>query len=107
MFVSIQSTSYNEFESQFGLEFFLYEIDNQNYREYRVARSTVYLNEAATGHLSAKRGVKSIMVGRHRPIEQRQPERRRRCVCTSVCVRACMRACVMCLQYTIIIFDPG
>ena len=24
-----------------------------------------------------------------------------------VCVRACVRACVMCLQYTIIIFDPG
>ena len=39
------------------------------------------------------------------------------CVCVCVCVRACsrmrvracerLRACVMCLQYTIIIFDPG
>ena len=29
----------------------------------------------------------------------------RACVCA--CVRACVRACVMCLQYTIIIFDPG
>ena len=26
-------------------------------------------------------------------------------VCAHVCVR--MRACVMCLQYTLIIFDPG
>ena len=31
------------------------------------------------------------------------------CVCSRMRVRACvrMRACVMCLQYTIIIFDPG
>ena len=37
------------------------------------------------------------------------------CVCVCVCVRACVcartlacvRACVMCLQYTIIKFDPG
>ena len=29
------------------------------------------------------------------------------CVCVCVCVCACVRACVMCLQYTIIIFDPG
>ena len=34
-------------------------------------------------------------------------------VCVHACSRmhvhayACMRACVMCLQYTIIIFDPG
>ena len=31
------------------------------------------------------------------------------CVCVLACVRAhaCVRAFVMCLQYTIIIFDPG
>ena len=35
------------------------------------------------------------------------------CVCLRACVRACARVrarvcvCVMCLQYTIIIFDPG
>ena len=29
------------------------------------------------------------------------------CVCSRMRVCACMRACVMCLQYTIIIFDPG
>ena len=28
-------------------------------------------------------------------------------VCVRTRVRACVRACVMCLQYTIIIFDPG
>ena len=35
--------------------------------------------------------------------------RSRGCVRTRVrpFIRACMRACVMCLQYTIIIFDPG
>ena len=31
------------------------------------------------------------------------------CACAFVCARtlACVRACVMCLQYTIIKFDPG
>ena len=33
--------------------------------------------------------------------------RSRGCVRTCVCVRPFVRACVMCLQYTIIIFDPG
>ena len=28
-------------------------------------------------------------------------------LCTYVGMRACVRACVMCLQYTIIKFDPG
>ena len=27
--------------------------------------------------------------------------------CAHVCLRASVRACVMCLQYKIIIFDPG
>ncbi len=50
LFVSTESTSSHELASQIGLEHFLYAKDNQNYREYRVARATVYLNEAATGH---------------------------------------------------------
>ncbi len=29
---------------------FVYAKNTQNYREYRVARANVYLNEAATGH---------------------------------------------------------
>ena len=33
------------------------------------------------------------------------------CACVRACVRACLPApvcaCVMCLQYTLIIFDPG
>ena len=47
----------------------------------------------------SKWGINCITVGCQRPIEQRQPEWRRRCVRVYVCV--------MCLQYTIIIFDPG
>ena len=42
MFANTESASSHEFVSQFGLYFFI--------REYRVARATVYLNEAATGH---------------------------------------------------------
>ena len=56
LFVSTESTSCHEFVSQFGLEFFLSE-KHPNYREYCVAHATVYLNEAATGHLKpSKRG---------------------------------------------------
>ena len=28
------------------------------------------------------------------------------CMCVCMCMRAYMRACVMCLPYTIILFDP-
>ena len=49
LFVSTESISCNEFASQFGLAICLYE---KNYREYRIARMNVYLNEAATGHCS-------------------------------------------------------
>ena len=42
----------------------------QNYREYRLAHATVYLNEASTGHSwpseQAKRGRIFVMVGRTR-----------------------------------------
>ena len=49
LFVSTGSTSCHELVSQFGLDFFIYAKNTQNYREYRVALATVYLNEAATG----------------------------------------------------------
>ena len=49
----------------------------------------------------AKMGVNSVMVGRHRPIEQRQHERRRRCVCAPACMPVGSYACVhaWCIYY--------
>ena len=100
MFVLSEITSCHEFASRFGLAIFLYAKNTQNYREYRFARATIYLNETATGHCSpaepAKVGVNSDTNGRIRPIEQRQPERQRRCVCVHACarVRACVRDAV-------------
>ena len=44
------NTSCHKFASQFGLAIFLYAKNTQNYREYRVAHATVYLNEAPTDH---------------------------------------------------------
>ena len=52
LFVSTESISCHEFASQFGLAFFWYPKNNQNYREYLVPRANVYLNEAASGHCS-------------------------------------------------------
>ena len=70
--------------------FFISEIHTKP-RENRVASACVYLNDPAD---QAKRGVNSVTLRRHRPIE---PERRRRCVCVCVCVcvraRLCARAC--------------
>ena len=62
LFVSTESTYCHEFASHFGLNIFLYVKNTLNYREYRVARPTVYLNEATR----RKGGVNSITVGRHR-----------------------------------------
>ena len=65
-------------------------------RRNRVARASVYLNETATGHdWTSKRGVKCITVGHQRPTEQ----------CDNL--NGDGSVCVMCLQYTIILFDPG
>ena len=55
MFVSTESTSCHEFASQFGLAIFVYA---KNYREFRVARAIVYLNDPATL-------VSAVMVERH------------------------------------------
>ena len=56
---------------------------------------------------------RAITVGWHRPIEYRYVDsggvfaRVRADACARVCVHPSVRACVMCLPYTIIIFDPG
>ena len=47
-----ESISFHEFSSQFGPAIFLYAKNTKNYREYRVARTNVYLNEALTDHCS-------------------------------------------------------
>ena len=84
---------------------FLYAKNTQNYREYRVAYASVYLNEAATSHSTeAKRGRLLSHGWAHRPIEQRQPEWRwvgvcvcvcvYVCVCVSVCVCVCVCVCL-------------
>ena len=52
MFVSTESISCHEFASHFGPAIFIYVKNSQNYREYRVARANVYLNEAVTDHCS-------------------------------------------------------
>ena len=52
LFISTEGTSCPEFASQFGLAMFINAKNTKNYREYRVARTNVYLNEAATGHWS-------------------------------------------------------
>ena len=71
LFVLTESTCCHELTSQFGLDIFLYAKNTQNYREYRVAYTTVYLNEAPTGPSSpvepTKRGVNFVMVGRTDP----------------------------------------
>ena len=104
LFLSTDNTSCHEswFASQFGLE---YAKNTKNYREYRIAHATVYLNEAATGHSTAAKGV-----------ERTDPSNSDNqngdggglvCACSRVCARVCMRACMRArLQYTIIIFYP-
>ena len=43
-FVSTESPSSHEFSSKYGLAIFLHIENTKNYREYRVARASVYLN---------------------------------------------------------------
>ena len=92
----------------------------KNYREYRIAYATVYLNEAATGHLSpvepAKGGVGGgyfVMVGRTDPSTSDNLNGDGggwvgECVCSTVCVcaRACVCVCVhACVRGVIAIYD--
>ena len=90
--------------SQFGLAIFVYAKNTQNYP----------LVAWGTGEM----GVNSDMFGCHRPIEQRQHERRRRwvyacarvgarvCALVCMCVRAYMRACVhACVRNVFVIYD--
>ena len=47
---------------------FLYAKNTHNYREYRATHATVYVNEAATGHATPRKGgVNFTMVGRTDP----------------------------------------
>ena len=85
---TVTSTSCNEFVSQLPRNF-LFAKNTKNYREY----TTVYLNEAPTGHFIAsgtgeKGALTSSWLGAHRPIEQQQPGRRQ---CVKVCTYACER----------------
>ncbi len=50
LFVSTESTSCLEFISLFGIAFFCMRKTPKTIANIRVARATVYLNEAATGH---------------------------------------------------------
>ena len=85
LFVSTESTSCQEFVSQFGLALFIRE-KHPKPQGNRVDSTSVFFNEQATGGTSEK-GRNAVTVGRHQYIEQRSPERRRWCVCA--CVHAC------------------
>ena len=72
----------------------------------RVVSVCVYFNDPVTGYEAGRHGWASLnranlYGGGDDGV----------CVCARVCSRAfacvCMCACVICLQYTIIIFDPG
>ena len=115
LFVLSESTSCHKFASQFGLAIF-YMRKTHKTSGNRITLACVYLNEAPTGHSwpaeQAKRGgVNFFVVGRtltHRTattwtLTAVGGRRVRDCVCVCVCVCAC----VMCVLYTIILFDPG
>ena len=71
-------------------------------RGNRVASACVYLNGQRPALSPAER---AVTVGRHRIAIACTTAATAVCVCA--CARVCVRACVMCLQYTIQIFDPG
>ena len=71
----------------------------QNYREYRVAYETVYLNEAAAIHRQWNRrkgGINFVMVGHTDPSNSDNLNDDGLwagvCECACVCVRACVHA---------------
>ena len=105
LFLSSDSTPCHEFASQFGLAIFLYAKNFQNPGEIGWP-ARVRLNDPATG-------LNASGAGRHDWAQMNIANQYRSdggvCVCVHVCVltHACARACMMCLQYTIIIFDPG
>ena len=110
LFVSTDSTFCHEFASQLGLDIFVYAKNTQNYREYRIAHTTVYLNGAATAFNSGEKGALTLSwLGAltHRTATTRMAMVVGWCVRRCVCARVCVHACVMCLQNTIIIFCPG
>ena len=109
LFVSSDSTSSHEFACQFGLAFFLCEKHSKP-RGNRAASASVFFN-------GQRPAIVTSGAGRYGWLAQtiQIAIQRRRCVCVGcvcsvragACACACVRACVMCLQYTIIIFDAG
>ena len=104
--VSSESTSCHEFTSQFGLAIFLYAKNIQNLEEFGwPARVFILMtllpamNACGADRHGWAPTNSANLYGSDGGV----------CVCSCMCVHACMhrRACVMCLQCTIIIFDPG
>ena len=114
LFVSTESTSCHEFASQFGLDFCIREKHSKP-RGIRTASASVYFN-------GQRPAIVASGAGRHGwvPPDPSNSDilndgdggvRVCVCACERACERACMcacvHACVICLKYTIIIFDPG
>ena len=117
LFVSTDSTSCHEFASQFGLEFFYMRKTPKT-----IANTPshtllfIWMKQLPAFQRRQKGSVNFVMVGR---TDQSNSDNQNgdgsglvcACVCAHACVRACMHAwvsvCVMCLRYTMIIFDPG
>ena len=109
--VSAENISCHEFAFQFGLAILFIREKHQNSRGNRVGSACIYFNDpamlpamnasGAVGHGCSQMNGANLYGGGDGGV----------CVCvrSRMRVRACvdMRACVMCLQYTIIIFDLG
>ena len=94
LFIPTESTSCHEFASQFGLAIFLYARNTLTLGETG-SQASVYFNEQATDHWSpaepAKKGVTPSRLGD-----------------TDTSNSDHLNGGVsVCLQYTIVIFDPG
>ena len=99
-FISTDSTSSHELASQFSLQFFIREKHPKHTRLFMKHRPAIHgkrnrRKRASTWVVMAVGGLAraraSVCV----------------CACVRVCVRAYMRACVVCLPYTIILFDQA
>ena len=101
LFVSTESTSSHDFASQFGVAFFYTRKTPQQLTEDLRPREWLFewtRERSLIASDPSKRGVNCDTVMRQRPKEQRQPERRRRCVYARAHARerarAYVRACV-------------
>ncbi len=136
LFVSSESTSCHKFASQFGLTIFYTRKTSKTIANTAShTRLLIRMKHRPAIHGQRNRrkdGVSSSWLGAHRPCNTDNLDSdgsgwvglcARVCVrvcvhvwacaraCMLACVRACLRVCVrarvMCLQYTILIFDPG